>query len=125
MGPSHAFQPRGGAMGDPCIQQFRPPYQRLPPQTSSCIYPSSSQHALPFPSSYPAPHPPPVGEYFVGHVLSSSTQRPMSHQSYGHESNYACFGAPLTHGFPVEGVRAPLMTEGGSSSTQVEGRDWS
>ncbi|XP_020268687.1 zinc finger protein STAMENLESS 1-like [Asparagus officinalis] len=96
MGPTQPFHPRGVAVtgADPCLQ-FRPVFAS---------------------SSYPPPplHPNnPVGDYFIGHVLPSSSQRPMNHQS-----TYSCFGAPIstTHGFSMEGLRAPMVRDGGSSN---------
>ncbi|XP_072965783.1 zinc finger protein STAMENLESS 1-like [Typha angustifolia] len=102
--------------GDPCLQ-FRPVYPRIPPQApprpppiQPYVYPSSTSHNLPYPTTYPPPHPSVAGggggEYFIGHALTGGPQRNPHHPNYGHDSSFTCFGEPLSHNFPIEGVPA-------------------
>uniref|UniRef100_A0A804KY71 C2H2-type domain-containing protein n=1 Tax=Musa acuminata subsp. malaccensis TaxID=214687 RepID=A0A804KY71_MUSAM len=95
----------GGGIGDPCLQ-FRPVYPRIPtqppisPQTQQFIYPSSSSHSLPHHSQA---YQPPVGDYYVGHVVPGSSHCQLHHPGYGSDSSFACFGAPPAHSFLREG----------------------
>ncbi|XP_010916382.1 zinc finger protein STAMENLESS 1 [Elaeis guineensis] len=126
--PVGGFQHRGGSIGDPCLQ-YRPVYPRLPtqpphtpPSLQPYVYPTSSSHPIPYPPSYPLSHPS-VGDYFIGHVLDSSSQRQPHHPSYGADSSYTCFGTPLARGFPMEGVQAPMTRD--SAGNQADGMNWS
>ncbi|XP_019707341.1 zinc finger protein STAMENLESS 1-like [Elaeis guineensis] len=118
--PPGGFQHRGGGIGDPCLQ-YRPVYPRLTtpsPPLQPYVYPTTSSHPIPYPSPHPS-----MGDYFIGHVLNSSSQHQVHRPSYEPDSSYTCFGAPLAHGLPMEGVRAPMGRE--SSGNQADGMNWS
>ncbi|XP_062109462.1 zinc finger protein JAGGED-like isoform X2 [Humulus lupulus] len=80
----------------PAPQQVVQPSQ--PPYT---LY-NSSNRPMPFSSHYPPP-PPPPHDYYVGHVLGSSTNSSSQYchpnLTYASESSYTCIGAPVGHGF--------------------------
>ncbi|WOK97735.1 zinc finger protein STAMENLESS 1-like [Canna indica] len=109
----------GNGIGEPFLP-FRPVYPTLPTQPNTppmqqYIYPSSS-HSLPYPApSYqPARPAPVVGNYYIGHVVSGSSQ---CQPHYGaHDPSFTCYGTPLTHSFPVDGVRAPNARDGAPRS---------
>ncbi|KAI3467084.1 hypothetical protein Pfo_023747 [Paulownia fortunei] len=126
---------QSGNMGDPALP-FRSMYPTRLLSTSSPLIPptppppppqpqaapymyTSPPRLLSFHSQYPAP--PPVNDYFVGHVLSNS--------SYGAtptEGNYTCIGAPVGHGFANSGGSG--VGGGGvrdvSLHNQEEGLNW-
>ncbi|KAH7658503.1 Zinc finger C2H2-type protein, partial [Dioscorea alata] len=122
-----SFQHRGG-VAEQCLP-LRPMYPRLP--TQPYVYPSSSSssHHVPYPAPYPPPppHHPPVGDYFIGHVISGSgsginSQRQAvnpnpnySTSGGGDQANYTCYGAPLPQNFQV-GDRLPITRESATTS---------
>ncbi|PKA63527.1 Zinc finger protein STAMENLESS 1 [Apostasia shenzhenica] len=114
---------RGGVAGDPCLQ-FRPFYPQMPPAANAgpnpihtFIYPSSS-HPPP-----PPPHQPPIGDYYIGHVIPGGVPPARPHHA-AFESNYTCFGAPLGPNFPITGVRQPPAIIG-APNNQKDGMNWS
>ncbi|KAM0933047.1 putative transcription factor C2H2 family [Dioscorea sansibarensis] len=126
-----SFQHRCGTVAEQCLP-LRPMYPRLP--TQPYVYPSSSSsssHHVPYPSPYP-PHHPPVGDYFIGHVISGSgsginSQRQAVNPNPnfstsggggggGEQSNYTCYGAPLPQNFPA-GDRLPVTRESATTSS--------
>ncbi|KAG8366620.1 hypothetical protein BUALT_Bualt17G0098700 [Buddleja alternifolia] len=83
-----------------------------PPQASSYMY-TSPTRLLSFPSQYP----PPPNDYFMGHVLSNSS-----------EGNYTCIGAPVGHAFGGSGGRGVEGTAAAAGGvrdvSQEEGLNW-
>nr|XP_018677777.1 PREDICTED: zinc finger protein STAMENLESS 1-like [Musa acuminata subsp. malaccensis] len=105
--PPGGFQHRGGSIGEACVQ-FQPVYPGLPnpPPVSQYLHPSSSSRSLPHPPAYQPPHP----HYYIGHVISGSSQRQPRHHGYSPDPSFTCYGAPVSHSFPpVEEGRAPTV----------------
>ncbi|KAL5761303.1 hypothetical protein ACOSQ2_020141 [Xanthoceras sorbifolium] len=114
-----------------------PPLPPQPPQ-QPYTYPSPSRL-----SSYPShQYPPPphhhINDYYVGHVLSSSSSGTPHSSQYPHhqnlnymgsggapESNYTCIGAPVGHGFVPVSSRGSSDLAGSSSGGGGGGRDLS
>ena len=110
-----------------------PPPPPPPPQPSQPYLYASPSRPVSFPTQFPH-------DYYVGHVLSSSTQQ---QQQYGHHSinyaagaaagadsgSYTCIGAPVGQGFGG-GSGSGRGTEGGgggkdgSLHAQEEGLNW-
>lgn len=103
--------------------QYHPVYPRLPtqpPPLQPYIYPATATHRLPYNASFPPPHSPMVGEYFIGHAVTGSNQRPPNCI----DSNYTCFGPPLTQSFPIDGVQRQFPREGTTNNPIDHGKIW-
>lgn len=107
---------------------FMPPIPPPPPPPQQPVQPSqpynnlysSPNRPMPFSSHYPPHH-----DYYVGHVLGTSTNTNNNITSsvssqYCHpnlyapdQSNYTCIGAPVGHGFGPGGT-------GGGGGTELE-----
>lgn len=111
----------------PIIPPPPPPPPPPQPQAAPYMY-TSPPRILSFHTQYPAP-PPPVNDYFVGHVLSNS-----SFGATPTDGNYTCIGAPVGHGFANGGSGGGGGGVGGGSGgvgvrdvslhNQEEGLNW-
>ncbi|KAK6241951.1 hypothetical protein SCA6_007340 [Theobroma cacao] len=134
----------GGNVGDPTLP-FRSVYPpRLYSGSSSTLMPPPLQPPQPYIhpspsrlSSYPSQYPThPMNDYYVGHVLGSSSSSQYPHQNLNYlgepESNYTCIGAPVGHGLGPGSSRGADLGGGGgvaggrdvSLSNQEEGLNW-
>ncbi|KAG5236907.1 hypothetical protein OIU78_004886 [Salix suchowensis] len=133
-----SYIPAGNNVGDPFRSVYPP---RLFSGSSSTLLPAPpAQHPrqsylstppsrLPaYNSQYPQQ---PINDYYIGHVLSNTSQTYPSHKNMnysmgGSESNYTCIGAPIGHG--AFGRGSNRSTEGSGSdgplSNQEEGLNW-
>ncbi|XP_048228544.1 zinc finger protein JAGGED isoform X2 [Ricinus communis] len=115
------YQPRLFAGSSSTILQSAPPQ----PPHQPYLYTSPSRVPS-YPSQYPQQ---PINDYYIGHVLNSSSSSqayPMSYNmgSSHQESNYTCIGAPVGHGgFGVGSSRGGSERDG-SLSNQEEGLNW-
>ncbi|XWS22498.1 hypothetical protein CRYUN_Cryun29cG0040800 [Craigia yunnanensis] len=87
--PSRLFSGSSSTLMAPTLQPLPQPY----------LHPSPS-HLSSYPSQYPT-HP--MNDYYVGHVLGSSSSSQYPHQNLNYlgapDSNYTCIGAPVGHVF--------------------------
>ncbi|KAF0918423.1 hypothetical protein E2562_023570 [Oryza meyeriana var. granulata] len=91
------FRGGGGGIGDPCLP-LRPVHPRLSPPQPPYHYlyttSPSTLHPMSYPATYPAPprQQPAVGDYVIGHAVSSGDALVPP----PHRGSLSCFGAPLT-----------------------------
>ncbi|KAI4357813.1 hypothetical protein L6164_001737 [Bauhinia variegata] len=114
------FNPAAANIGDPTIPLRFPRYfsgsssthltpPPPPPQPSQqYLYSAPSRHTVSFPSHYPA-----VNDYYVGHVLGSSTAQPYGH-SHHHNLNYVSGAAAESSGYNC--IVAPPVGQGFASA---------
>ncbi|KAF3431874.1 hypothetical protein FNV43_RR26610 [Rhamnella rubrinervis] len=154
--PGGYHHPSAGNVGDPTIplrfstrmfsgsssSLIPPPPPPAPPQplqpTQPFLY-TSPTRPMTFPSHHYPPHQHSVNDYYVGHVLSSSSGSSSGHRpglNYGgagaaETSSYTCIGAPVGHGFgsggSSRGTDMVGISSGGvgrDSSLQEEGLNW-
>jgi hypothetical protein len=112
-----------GSMGDQCIT-FRPLHARVQQQTmhpshvQSYLY--SSNSSSPYSTTYPSQPHGLSGDCFMGHAIPRAAENQPTNRSYGNAtSTFTCYGNPIVHSFPGEGVRAPSLVRETNSGIQI------
>ncbi|KAI4313920.1 hypothetical protein L6164_026862 [Bauhinia variegata] len=120
--------------GSPSTNLTPSPPPPPPPPSQQYLYTSPSRHIMSFPSHYPQ-HGHPVNDYYVGHVLGSSTTQPYGHSHHhnmnyvsgaapaAESSSYTCIGAPVGQGFTAGAGRGSDVAGGGGKDVSLQNQD--